>query len=150
MKRLALQTVIGAFFVVVLLILPATAQQPSPTALSLPKAIETALKENAKISAARSRVEAAQERIVQARSGLFPQVEFSESYNRTTNPMWAFGTKLNQGIIQTPDFNPDRLNNPDAVNNFASTFSFPGPFMTGGKPGSAGTRPSRAARSLRI
>jgi len=123
MKQLALQTVIGAFFVVVLLCLPATAQQPSPTALSLPKAIETALKENAKISVARSRLEAAQERIVQARSGLFPQVEFSESYNRTTNPMWAFGTKLNQGIIQTPDFNPDRLNNPDAVDNFASTFS---------------------------
>ena len=75
------------------------------------------------ISAAQSQVEGADARITQARSGFLPQLNFREYASRTNNPMWAFGTKLNQGMITQQDFEPDRLNNPNAINNFASTFS---------------------------
>lgn len=65
----------------------------------------------------------AAERVTQARSGFLPQIAFTERYSRTNTPMWAFGTKLNQETITQADFDPDRLNHPDDIDNFASTLS---------------------------
>ena len=76
-----------------------------------------------KISAAAFQLEGSDAQITQARSGLLPQIYFSEGYNHTTNPMWAFGTKLNQEQITRQDFDPGRLNDPDPIDNFASTLS---------------------------
>jgi len=39
------------------------------------------------------------------------------SDTRLNSPMMAFGARLDQGRISMSDFQPDRLNNPDAVNN---------------------------------
>ncbi len=134
MKRLA-----SGIFCWVLLVMSVPAlvdaaqEQQSPAGLSLSEAVQTAVRENATMSAARSRVKASEERITQARSGLFPQVYFSESYNRTTNPMWAFGTNLNQEIIKTSDFDPVKLNDPDAIDNFASTLSVSWSLFDGGQ-----------------
>jgi hypothetical protein len=36
---------------------------------------------------------------------------------------WASGTKLNQGTITQEDFDPARIDDPDAINNFATIFS---------------------------
>jgi outer membrane protein len=101
--------------------------------LSLHEAIETAVHNHPIISAAQSRVEAADARITRAGSGFLPQLNFREYASRTDNPMWAFGTKLNQGMITQKDFDPDRLNNPDAINNFASTFSATWPIFDSGQ-----------------
>lgn len=98
-------------------------QSPSSTPLTLTEAIQTAVSKNPKISAAGFQVESSDAQITQARSGLLPQIYFSEGYNHTTNPMWAFGTKLNQEQITQQDFDPARLNDPDPINNFASTLS---------------------------
>ena len=91
--------------------------------LSLSQAIHVAVKENPNTQAAAFDVEASAARVTQARSGFFPQISLSETYNRTNNPMWAFGTKLNQEVISLPDFNPVLLNNPDIISNFATTIS---------------------------
>ena len=91
--------------------------------LSIPDAVRTAVENNPEISAAKSRIESSQARITQARSGLVPQINFREVYSHTTNPMWAFGTKLNQEAITLQDFNPARLNDPDPIDNFASVLS---------------------------
>jgi TolC family type I secretion outer membrane protein len=101
----------------------AAGQSLNPPALTLAEAIQTAVAKNPKISAAGFQVESADAQITQARSGLLPQIYFSEGYNHTTNPMWAFGTKLNQEQITRQDFDPARLNDPDPINNFASTLS---------------------------
>jgi len=101
----------------------AVGQSSNPTALTLAEAIQTAVSKNPKISAAGFQVESSDAQITQARSGLLPQIYFSEGYNHTTNPMWAFGTKLNQEQITQQDFDPARLNDPDPINNFASTLS---------------------------
>lgn len=106
---------------------------PPATRLTLSEAIQTALSKSPKISAAAFQVEGAQAQITQARSGLLPQLQFSESFNRTTNPMWAFGTKLNQETITTQDFDPARLNDPDPINNFASTLSLHWSLYDGGQ-----------------
>lgn len=114
------------WILVFLLTLPATGRPgfaQLPAGLSLPEAIRIALDKNPTISAAASQIEASEAQIVQVRSGLIPQMDFREAYSRTTNPMWAFGTKLNQEAITQQDFDPDRLNHPDPIDNFASTFS---------------------------
>lgn len=101
--------------------------------MSLSDAIATALKQNPNIEAAASQVQAAGERVVQARSGFYPQLDFTEGYKNTTNPMWAFGTKLNQGVITSEDFDPGRLNDPSAVNNFTSSFVLAWPVYDSGQ-----------------
>lgn len=101
-----------------------THQGPGKTIpLSLSHAIETALKKNPLIKAGRLGVAASAARTAQARSGLYPRLDVSGSFRRTTNPMWSFGTKLNQENIEFSDFDPKRLNDPDPINNFGATFS---------------------------
>ena len=91
--------------------------------LTLQEAIKTGVAKNPKITAVRSQVDASEARVSQARSGFFPRVDISESFNRTNNPMWAFGTKLNQEVISQTDFDPERLNDPETIDNFATTLS---------------------------
>jgi TolC family type I secretion outer membrane protein len=103
-------------------VLAAQTERPD-TPLTLQEAIKVGIVNNPKIAAAHSWVDASEARVSQARSRFFPQVDISESFNRTTNPMWAFGTKLNQEVISQADFDPGRLNDPEAINNFATTLS---------------------------
>jgi outer membrane protein TolC len=91
------------------------------------------VEQNPEIKAARFHMDAVKSNSIKAQSGFFPQVNFSQSFNRTTNPMWAFGTKLNQSVITQADFDPQRLNDPDAINNFASTFALSWSIYEGGR-----------------
>ena len=103
--------------------------------LSIDRAIDTALENNPMIDIAVSQVAAAENRMGQARSAHLPQVDLNGSFNRTTNPMWAFGTKLNQGTIEQSDFAPDQLNNPDPINNFGADLSLGWTVYNGGQIG---------------
>ncbi|MEJ2640958.1 MAG: TolC family protein [Desulfosarcinaceae bacterium] len=91
--------------------------------LTLPAAINNALTHNPQVTAVREGLAAAEAQVTTARAGLFPRLDLSESARRTTNPMWAFGTKLNQGEIAQSDFAPDKLNDPDPINNFATALN---------------------------
>lgn len=101
--------------------------------LSLSDAVKRALENNPKTKAALFEAEASRSRITQARSGLLPQIYLNETFNRTTNPMWAFGTKLNQENIARSDFDPVRLNNPDDINNFITSVTIDWTFFDGGR-----------------
>ncbi len=111
------------------------AETPGPQAVSLTlsEAMQIAAKENPEVLAAGFKVESSEAGLAQAKSGFMPRVDFMETYNRTTNPMWVFGARLNQESITTMDFNPDRLNDPDAHDNFTSTLAVSWPVFTGGK-----------------
>ncbi len=65
----------------------------------------------------------------QTNSVFLPNVNASHSGIATTNPLMAFGTKLNQGILTPEDFNPDLLNNPDEVTGFATKFEIQQPLI---------------------
>jgi len=106
---------------------------PLPEPLSMAEAIQIAVKQNPEIKAAQFQVDAVKSNSVKAQSGFYPQLYFAQSFNRTTNPMWAFGTKLNQGVITQADFNPVSLNDPDAINNFASNFLLSWSIYEGGR-----------------
>jgi outer membrane protein len=101
--------------------------------LTLGEAVAAALKHNPQVAAAQYEEAASTHKVTAARSGLLPQVYASESYNHTNSPLWAFGTKLNQGVIQSSDFDPDRLNDPDAVDNFATALSMSWNLYDGGR-----------------
>jgi len=101
--------------------------------LTLQDAIALAVEGNPALQAAGYRLDGAEAKIVQARSGRFPQVYLSEIINRTTNPMWAFGTRLNQGTISQDDFDPRQLNDPEAIDNFATAVKVEWPVYTGGR-----------------
>jgi outer membrane protein TolC len=49
-----------------------------------------------------------------------PSIAASYTGISTTNPLMAFGSKLNQEILSASDFNPDLLNNPTKTKNFAT------------------------------
>ncbi|MBI5895209.1 MAG: TolC family protein [Desulfobacterales bacterium] len=117
----------------VILAVPLSAWAEGRPPLSLAEAIDTALRFNPNIHAARHQVEAAVAQTTQARSGLLPQVDLSETYSKTNSPLWAFGTRLNQGVITTEDFSPDRLNDPDAIDNFKTALTLTWPLFDGGK-----------------
>jgi len=92
-------------------------QEPPP--LTLAAALQAAAAHNPRLNAAQARQAAAAERVGQARAGLWPRLDVAESASRTTNPMWAFGTRLNQERIRVEDFDPQRLNDPDPITNYA-------------------------------
>ena len=58
-----------------------------------------------------------------------PNITVSHTGFSTTNPLMAFGSKLNQEILTAADFNPNLLNNPDQTQNFATRFEIKQPLI---------------------
>ena len=58
-----------------------------------------------------------------------PNISASHTGITTTNPLMAFGSKLNQEILTQNDFNPALLNDPTQVQNFATKFEFQQPLV---------------------
>lgn len=52
--------------------------------------------------------------------GILPALRLETGYVRTTDPIGAFGTKLRQRSITQADFDPERLNFPNAIGNYQS------------------------------
>jgi outer membrane protein TolC len=58
----------------------------------------------------------------QSNSLFLPSITLAHTAISTTNPLMAFGSKLNQEILTASDFDPARLNNPATTKNFATKF----------------------------
>ena len=56
----------------------------------------------------------------QTNSIFLPNITISHSAITTTNPLMAFGSKLNQEILTQADFNPALLNDPNEIKNFTT------------------------------
>lgn len=104
-------------------ILFSASAQETAAPLERSRALQMAASGHPRMRVYAHRHDQAMERITQTRSGFLPQLSFSERYSRTNNPMWAFGTKLNQETITVKDFDPAMLNDPDDIDNFVGTFS---------------------------
>jgi len=108
-------------------------QDSYPSALSLQQAVQIALSENPALAAARSQVEIAEQRVVQGRSGFLPRLNVSEGLQRTNNPTQVFSNKLNQENFTASDFAINRLNEPNAINDFATNLTATWPLYDGGR-----------------
>jgi outer membrane protein TolC len=56
----------------------------------------------------------------QSNALFLPNISASHTAITTTNPLMAFGSKLNQEILTQADFNPALLNDPSQVQNYAT------------------------------
>ncbi len=103
-----------------LLLIPSLRSQES---LTLRQAVDLALKSNPLAAAADAGEKEAEARIRQARSGYMPQLNFSESVQRSNNPVFVFGSLLTQHQFTADNFNLGPLNRPEALNNYQSRLS---------------------------
>ena len=71
-----------------------------------------------KITAAGRQLADAQLR--EARAGRLPVLQATETFTRSNNPVFVFGTLLEQGRFGPENFAIDSLNHPNAINNFRS------------------------------
>ncbi len=110
-----------------------SARSLNPSALSLQQAVQIALGENPVLAAAKSQVEIAEQRVIQGRSGFLPRLNVSEGLQRTNNPTQVFSNKLNQENFTESDFAINRLNQPNAINDFATNFTASWPIYDGGR-----------------
>lgn len=65
----------------------------------------------------------------QTNSVLLPNLSISHTGFKTNNPVYAFGAKLNQGNFTAQDFDVSNLNNPDAIENYTTTFQVEQPLI---------------------
>jgi len=105
--------------------------------VELKEAIELALRNNHLIKSAQRDLKAQELELKAAKGALFPRIKVEETFTRTDVPAYAFMSKLNQERITMQDFDPARLNNPKAINNFETKFTIEVPIWLGGKVQSA-------------
>jgi outer membrane protein TolC len=106
-----------AWFVLLMLVAPswrAQAQEP----LTLDRAIGAALINNASLRAARASAAEGDAHVAEARSGFFPRLTLSESWQRSNQPVFVFSSLLAARQFGAANFAIDALNNPDPIGFF--------------------------------
>lgn len=116
-----------------LLALPAQGQEVAPRDLTLPDAIRAAWSGQSGLQAGQALVERARFDADAAAALRRPTFQAQAGWTRTTEPMQAFGLKLDQARIQATDFDPARLNRPDAVSGLGGAVSVQQPLYAGGR-----------------
>jgi len=102
------------------LLLVLTPLLPAQEALTLRQAVDLALRSNPLVAAASAEEKEAEARIREARSGYMPHVQFTESLERSNNPVFVFTSLLTQHQFGEQNFAIRALNRPDAVSNYQS------------------------------
>lgn len=89
-------------------------------ALTLRQAVDLALGSNPLVAASEAGEKEAEARIHQARSGYLPRLQFSESLQRSNNPVFVFSSLLTQHQFSEGNFAIDSLNRPNPLNDYQS------------------------------
>jgi outer membrane protein TolC len=98
------------------IVTPAMAQS-----LTLHAAVEEALARNPAIAAADAGQQVAAAHEAEARAARFPRLDVSETATRSNNPVFVFGSLLEQGRFGSQNFDPAFLNAPDALTNYRAS-----------------------------
>lgn len=89
-----------------------------PETLTLSAACERALKDNPLVRMTLSGRHIADAQLREARAGWFPLLQFSETFTRGNNPVFVFGSLLEQSRFTQANFDLHALNNPEPLSNF--------------------------------
>ena len=94
--------------------------------VTLREAVDEALSENPATASADARQRTARAREAEARAARFPRIDVTEAVTRGNNPVFVFGTLLEQGRFAPRHFDPAFLNAPDPLTNhrLAATAQF--------------------------
>ncbi len=99
-------------------VLNVNAQQETP--ISLNEVLAKIENNNYSVKIAEQDYKLAKADFNQSNSVYLPKISISHTGIITTNPLMAFGSKLNQEILAQYDFDPNLLNNPDEIKNFST------------------------------
>jgi len=91
--------------------------------------VEKAVANNLQLKITDKNFQSAKADYTQSKATFFPNVVISHTGISTTNPLMAFGSKLNQEILTASDFNPALLNDPKTTQNFATKFEIQQPLI---------------------
>lgn len=101
-----------------------TAPRSEPTEqLTLTQAVEIALRTNPSMKVTAAGRQLADAQLQEARTGRWPSLQANETFTSSNNPVFVFGTLLEQGRFGPENFAIDSLNHPDAINNFRSALT---------------------------
>jgi outer membrane protein len=89
-----------------------------PETLTLSAACERALKDNPLVRMTLSGRHIADAQLREARAGWFPLLQFGETFTRGNNPVFVFGSLLEQSRFTQANFDLHALNNPEPLSNF--------------------------------
>lgn len=104
----------------VILLLPVGVFGQDTLLISQSELLQKVMEKNIHLKIAQQSNEAAKADFRQTNALFMPSIAASYTGISTTNPLMAFGSKLNQEILSASDFNPELLNNPTKTKNFAS------------------------------
>jgi len=99
----------------------AVAQAATP--LTLPQAVSMALEKNPVHKAAMADTRISLAAVRESKAPLLPKIMFDEDVTRGNNPVFVFGSKLNQQRFTLADFAINKLNYPTPITNWSSRFS---------------------------
>ena len=106
---------------------------------------------NLQIKVAEKSFQSAKADYRQSNALFLPNINVSHTGISTTNPLMAFGSKLNQEILTASDFNPALLNDPEKTQNFATKIEVQQPlFNLDGLYGRQAAKAKMDAFQLRI
>ena len=111
----------------------AVAAQEIHEILTLEGAVARALDSSPLVKAAGFTVEVAEVRSRATFSNYLPKVTFDYNFTQGNNPVYVFGTLLNQRRFTAADFALNRLNNPNPISNFQNKFSLNQLLFDGGR-----------------
>ncbi len=122
-KKINLLVTIGIAF--------GTAQVFAQDTLSIFKndLLQKVTEKNLQIKVAEKAFQSAKADYRQSNALFLPNIAVSHTGISTTNPLMAFGSKLNQEILTMADFNPALLNDPSKTQNFATKIEIQQPLI---------------------
>jgi len=91
--------------------------------LTLTQAVEIALRTNPSMKVTAAGRQLADAQLQEARTGRWPSLQANETFTSSNNPVFVFGTLLEQGRFGPENFAIDSLNHPNAINNFRSALT---------------------------
>ncbi|MCD9185020.1 MAG: TolC family protein [Pyrinomonadaceae bacterium] len=121
-EKLLLQLILPVFFG--FSVSSATfAQNIFPPKLTLERAVETVIQNNPQTRMSDAGIKLAEAKIAEVKTGKSPFVNFTQTAIRSNNPVFVFGSLLEQGRFGASDFALNALNHPGGLNNFRSVVS---------------------------
>lgn len=116
-------------FLTLLCFLPAFAFAQQTVPISKTEVLEKVSQQNRKLKIGEQEMLSARGDFNQTRAVFLPNINASHSAMGTTNPLMAFGFKLNQETVTPADFDPSKLNNPSQINMYATKFEVQQPII---------------------
>jgi outer membrane protein len=97
--------------------------------LSLEQAVDLALRRNPLTQSAAAGRKMADASAEEALAGRWPLLQFNEIFTRSNNPVFVFGSLLEQARFGPGNFDIGTLNNPDSLNNFRTAVNLKWPLF---------------------